>query len=285
MVEGLRELGIEVRIETGRVEALPADANEVVALVELARGAGFSVAPTLPAEARAHERLVQVSTEKLNEVRELLPQDLMAVVGAGVTVSELEERAANQDLCWPPAAFFEPSEALGDIYSGLSGNWTVEGNIARRYLLALDAVMADGAVLHAGARTVKSVSGYDLKQLFVGSRGTLGIIVSLTLRLDSLANREVVLERYRSDFAGLTAAADSRKPDSGGTRDSGVPQGSSATPDSSVRRGSDVTRDSRTTRTPPVGARGSVAVLERLKRELDPDGVLLSLGDAFPGGV
>ena len=212
---------------------------------------------------------LHISPERLCEIEEVAPADLMAVVGAGVTVAALEERVAADGLCWPPSSFCALGDLLGDIVARLPGGWTMEGNLARRYLLALRAVMADGSLLNAGARTVKCVTGYDLKQLLVGSRGVLGIVTSLTLRLESLANRESVLERYRWDFEGMAPAAGSGQP---------VRADESSGADTRTRSAGGVTETA-------AGADGALLLLERLKRELDPDGVFPDVTDLLPREV
>ncbi|MCK4409536.1 MAG: FAD-binding oxidoreductase, partial [Candidatus Eisenbacteria sp.] len=217
MRDRLTAIGVEMKEEAGRATALPASAQDVAAVVLLARDGGWVVTPHWaelsadagamssgppPSDASAAARLsepgscgpvLHISPERLCEVEEVAPADLMAVVGAGVTVAALEERVAADGLCWPPSSFCAPDDMLGDIIARLPGGWTMEGNLARRYLLALAAVLADGSLLYAGARTVKCVTGYDLKQLMVGSCGTLGVVTSLTLRLEAVANRESVL--------------------------------------------------------------------------------------------
>ncbi len=196
--------------------------------------------------------MLHLSPERLCEIEEVAPADLMAVVGAGVTVAALEERVAADGLCWPPSSFCAPDDMLGDIIARLPGGWTMEGNLARRYLLALAAVLADGSLLRAGARTVKCVTGYDLKQLLVGSRGVLGIVTALTLRLEAVPNRESVLERYQRDFERMAPVA-----------------GSGA--DGAAETGG--------------GVDGALLLLERLKRELDPDGVFPDVTDLLSSEV
>jgi glycolate oxidase len=269
MHDRLANIGVEVRDATGRATALPATARaawaratpppataqEAAAVVDLARNEGWVVAPhwagpavAAASRASAPRSALYVSPERLDRVDEVVPADLMAVVGAGVRVGALEARVAADGLCWPPSAACRPDDMVGDVIARLPGGWTMDGNLARRYLLALDAVLADGSLLHAGARTVKSVTGYDLKQLMVGSRGTLGVITSLTLRLEAVANCASVLERYRRDFAGMGGLAGSGRAGSGG---------------SDVAGGD---------------GDGALLILERLKRELDPTGVFPDVG-------
>jgi glycolate oxidase len=263
-------IGIETVEDAGRVIALPASAHEVSQLVGLAREEGWVVAPHAAGEppndegsmgADPYDRrdgrhngsapaAVLLSSERMNSVDELAAADLMAVVGAGVTIRGLEENLAGEDLYWPGSDVAEPEARIGDVVAFAPGNWTLAGNLIRRYLLGLEVVTADGVRVQAGARTVKSVTGYDLRGLYVGSRGTLGVVTSLTLRLESTANRERVRERYGQDFDGLGGAAAS-VPSAAGTAPTGA--------------GDPSTED------------GGFAVLGRLKRELDPDGVFPSI--------
>ena len=268
MRDRLSAIGVGLREETGRATALPASAQEVAAVVDVARDEGWVVTPHW-AELGDSGSVLHLSPERLCEIEEVAPADLMAVVGAGVTVAALEERVAADGLCWPPSSFCTPGDMIGDIIARLPGGWTMEGNLARRYLLALEAVLADGSLLRAGARTVKCVTGYDLKQLMVGSRGTLGVVTSLTLRLEAVANRESVLERYRRDFEGMAPVAGSGQPvraDESGGADTRTGGGDGAAETSS-------------------GADGALLLLERLKRELDPDGVFPDVTDLLPSEV
>jgi glycolate oxidase len=257
MRDRVANIGVEVRDATGRATALPATAQEAAAVVNLARDEGWVVAPHwaepagsaggAPPLLSGPRSVLYISPERIDGVDEIVPADLMAVVGAGVSVGALEERIAAGRLCWPPSAACGPDDMVGDVIARLPGGWTMEGNLTRRYLLALDAVLADGSLLHAGARTVKSVTGYDLKQLMVGSRGTLGVITSLTLRLEAVANCASVLERYRRDFAGMGGGAGSERAGTGGADAAS-------------------------------GCDGASLILERLKRELDPCGVFPAVG-------
>lgn len=226
--------------------ALPESTQEIVAIVRAAReGDGIVVPHFLSADLGPHA--VRVSLERDCGTIETLPADLLAIAPGGVTVGRLAEVLDEQGLFWPVAEFVEPGEMLSDVIASAPGNWALLGNVLRRYVLALEAVLPSAEVVKAGARTVKSVTGYDLKQLFVGSWGTLGIVVSVTLRVESEKNRDQIVGRYRRDFAelegGVAAAAPAGSEDSAGEA-----------------------RD------------GSRVILERLKAEIDPDGVFPPVG-------
>jgi len=244
--EKLAALGVESVERAGRVTALPVSACEVGAVVRLARQEGLVVAPAWTPAGAVAPGAVGVSTERMNAITEILPADLMAVVGAGVTVGALEERLRGHSMFWPVSDEAGPDDAVGDILARASGGWTRSGNLVRKYVLGLEAVLADGAVVKTGSRTVKCVTGYDLRQLFIGSRGVFGVIVSAVLRLEAAPRREVLRATYEADFAGLEAAVG--------------PCGGGQLPDA-----------------------GRLAVLGRLKAELDPDGVFPPVAVAVGG--
>ncbi len=271
MIEVLNTAGIPVEDRSGRAVALPGDADGVVAVVNEARKARVVVAPWWTDVADA----VYISTERLTDITEVVPQDLMAVVGAGVTCSSLADRVECDSLYWPGCDVSEPGAAVGDIVARAQGNWTLAGNVLRRYLLGMEVVLADGRVLHTGSRTVKWVTGYDLRQLFVGSRGTMGIITGLTLRLEPLANRAVVTGRYEREFAGLEKLGDepwhaAEALDASGPGAHGGIATGAREPSASALYGETAT-----------GVAGSLAVLRRLKAELDPTGVFPPAETAF----
>jgi glycolate oxidase len=237
MSEHLNGIGIETEERTGRViVALPASAQDVAAVVRWAADRGKVAIPQWMDVEGLGIDPIRLSLERIGEVSEVVPADLLAVAGGGATVSTLDEAAGRHDLYWPPGEIASPDEMITDVLARTPGNWTLAGNLTRRYVLAVEAVLADGSVLKAGARTVKSVTGYDTKQLFVGSWATLGIITAATLRLEAVKNRANVSARYASDFEGLESSGSAGAVETGG-EDSGL------------------------------------VILSRIKRELDPKGV------------
>ena len=233
MIERLAELGIETEERTGRAVALPASTTDVAALVRLARDTGCVVFHEWVRSRPADRESVAISLDRIDSIEEVAAPDLTAVVGAGVSCRALDDRVAGEGLYWPGSNVADGDLAVGELIARAPGNNTRAGNALRRYTLGMTVVLPDGEILRTGSRTVKWVTGYDLRQLYVGSWGTLGIITGLILRLEALKNRESVSERYEREFAGLSFA---------GTEESG-------------------------------GRPGSEFVLGRLKRELDPDDV------------
>ncbi len=207
-------------------------------------------------------------------IENIAPDDLMTDVGSDVTLAALAAALFGHGLFWPPALLADAEVTVGDFLARAPGGHTRLGSTVRRYVLAIDARLADGQVMRAGARTVKCVTGYDLKQLFIGSRGCLGTILGATLRLEAEANRAAVERRLEEDFAGLEGDLRGREA-----------RGADGVSSASIDDGS--LGDAG----PPPGGRSAAPafagwrdVLAMLKQELDPEGRLPSIEACWPEG-
>ncbi|MDX2005830.1 MAG: FAD-linked oxidase C-terminal domain-containing protein [Meiothermus sp.] len=147
---------------------------------------------------------VTLDLSRMNRVLEVLPQDFTAVVEPGVTREQLNLALKGTGLFFPvdPGA----NASLGGMCAtNASGTTTVRYGGMRQNVLALQAVLASGEVLELGRNVRKTSAGYDLKDLFVGSEGTLGVITRLTLRLHPIPEH---VHTLRVQFESLEAAAD-----------------------------------------------------------------------------
>jgi glycolate oxidase FAD binding subunit len=125
---------------------------------------------------------VVLSTARLTRIIEHEPGDLTTIVEAGLRLSELQERLApfRQRLALDPPG--DPT--LGACLAGdLSGPRRHRYGAMRDLVIGVTIVLADGTIANSGGRVVKNVAGYDLGKLFSGSRGRLGLIARLALRL------------------------------------------------------------------------------------------------------
>jgi D-lactate dehydrogenase (cytochrome) len=145
---------------------------------------------------------ISLDLSRMNRVLEVLPADLQARVQPGVLRSELNAAAVEHGL-WFPVDPGADASLGGMAATNASGTTTVRYGGMRANVLALEVVLADGAVIRPGSRTVKTSAGYDLRSLFVGSEGTLGVITELTLRLHGLPERPVAI---RAAFPDVGAA-------------------------------------------------------------------------------
>jgi len=118
----------------------------------------------------------------MNKILDIRAQDFQVDVQPGVVYQDLNEKLRHMGLFFPP----DPGARAtigGMIGNNASGIRTVRFGSTRDYVLRLKVVLASGEVLQLGSRASKSSAGYDLLHLFVGSEGTLGIIVEATLKV------------------------------------------------------------------------------------------------------
>ena len=136
------------------------------------------------------------------------PADLTATMDAGVTLNTLQQELARQGQFLPLEAPLADRATIGGILaSNASGPMRSSYGLAREWLLGITVVTASGVEIKAGGKVVKNVTGYDLNKLFVGSLGTLGVIVEATFKLAPLAPRSgVLLAAFPTLPAGITAA-------------------------------------------------------------------------------
>jgi glycolate oxidase len=188
-----------------------AHVDEVVAVVTWAaengvpvitRGAGTGLA----GGASAGEGAVVLDLSALNRIVRIDLENQLAVVEPGVITADLDRAAAAFGLRYAPdPGSVEISTIGGNIATNAGGLRGAKYGVTRDAVLELDVVLADGSRLSTGRRTIKTASGYDLTSLFVGSEGTLAIIVGATLRLQPIPARTGTLSAF---FDSVAAAAD-----------------------------------------------------------------------------
>ncbi|WP_314196265.1 FAD-linked oxidase C-terminal domain-containing protein [uncultured Arthrobacter sp.] len=175
------------------------------------RGAGTGVS----GGAHASEGCVVLGLQRMNRILELNADDETAVVEPGVINADLNDAAAVHGLMFAPdPASFRMSTIGGNVATNAGGLRCAKYGVTRDSVLALDVVLADGSLLHTGHQTFKGVAGYDLTGLFVGSEGTLGIVVGATVRLKYLPREVHTIAAFYPDFrqaaAGVLAVGKAR---------------------------------------------------------------------------
>lgn len=190
--------------------ALPASTAEVQRILRFAhehripltpRGAGTGLSGgALPVQGG-----IVLSLERMNRIREIDRRNLVAVAEAGVVTAELQRAVEAVGLFYPPDPSSRESCQLGgNIAEDAAGPRSAKYGTTRRYVLGLEAVLADGSLLTTGGKNRKDATGYNLTQLLVGSEGTLAVVTAATLRL--LARPAATLTMILP-FAALEAAA------------------------------------------------------------------------------
>ena len=125
-----------------------------------------------------------LSTARLNRIRDLDPVDMTLTLEAGVTLKAAQTAAAEQNCLLPLSISSEGTAQIGGVLAvNAGGNNTVRYGNARDLVLGLEVVLPDGTIWNGLRRLRKDNTGYCLRQLFVGSEGTLGIITAAVLKL------------------------------------------------------------------------------------------------------
>jgi len=178
---------------TGRALALasPASTAEVAALVKLCAGHGVPIVPqggnsgmAGGATPDASGQAILLSLRRMNAIRSLSAESGQAVCEAGVVLQTLHEAAEAAGLRFPLTLGGKGSATVGGLVStNAGGTQVLRHGTMRAQVLGLEAVLASGEVLDLMTPLKKDNRGFDLKQLLIGSEGTLGIVTAATLRL------------------------------------------------------------------------------------------------------
>jgi FAD/FMN-containing dehydrogenase len=127
---------------------------------------------------------IAVSMELMSGIEEIDRESLTATVLAGTPLQTLQHAAAEQDFLFPLDLGARGSCTIGgNIATNAGGNQVIRFGMMRNLVLGLEAVLADGTVVSSMNKMIKNNAGYDLKQLFIGTEGTLGIVTRAVLRL------------------------------------------------------------------------------------------------------
>ena len=149
---------------------------------------------------------IVLSMARLNRILEIDEANLIAVVEPNVINGDLQRAVEAVGLFYPPdPASLETSSIGGNVAECAGGPRAFKYGTTKRYVLALEAVLPTGEVVHTGSKAVKNVVGYDLTQLLVGSEGTLAIITKITLRLIPKPPARATLS---ASFASVRSAVD-----------------------------------------------------------------------------
>ncbi len=132
----------------------------------------------------AGETELVLSTERLNQIEAIDKTGRTMTVQAGVALQTVQEQAEERGLMFPMDLGARGSATIGgNIATNAGGNRVIRYGMTRDLVLGLEVVLADGTVVSSLNRMIKNNAGYDLKQLFIGSEGTLGIVTRAVLRL------------------------------------------------------------------------------------------------------
>ena len=126
---------------------------------------------------------ILLNMSRMNRILELDEENLTLTVEPGVLLMEIAQFVEPKGLFYPPDPGEKTASIGGNISTNAGGMRAVKYGVTRDYVRGLQVVLPDGEIIEVGGKVVKSSSGYDLKNLLVGSEGTLGIITKATLKL------------------------------------------------------------------------------------------------------
>jgi D-lactate dehydrogenase (cytochrome) len=144
---------------------------------------------------------ISLDMTRMDAISSFHPEDFQVTVQPGVVGSDINDEVKSRGLFFPPLPTSGDISTIGGmIANDASGKYTVRYGEVQDWLLELEVVLPDGSVVRAGSRARKSSSGYNLKDLFVGSEGTLGVITEAILELAGLPDQRRRGRVLFSDF-------------------------------------------------------------------------------------
>ena len=167
----------------------PSTADEVSAVLKLCHAKGQAVVPQggmtgLVRGGMPNQQEIALSMERMNKIIEIDYDTATMTVETGVTLQTAQEAADAHGLMLPLDLGARGSATIGgNLSTNAGGNRVIRYGMMRDMVLGLEAVLADGTMLSSLHKILKNNTGYDLKQLFIGGEGTLGIVTKAVLRL------------------------------------------------------------------------------------------------------
>ena len=203
--------------------ALPRSTEEVATILRICNNEAQPVVPYgggtgLVGGATAGPHEIVVSLERMRTIEEVDTMMRIATVQAGATLESVQQAAAKADLYFPLDLGARGTATIGgNLATNAGGNRVIRFGMMRDMVLGLEAVLADGTVLTNMNRLIKNNAGYDLKQLFMGTEGTLGVVTRAVLRLRERWNSQIVALVATDEFRNLPLLLKSLDKRLGGT--------------------------------------------------------------------
>src|SRR5579863_748986 len=167
----------------------PGSTAEVAAICKLASEQKVALVPQggntgLVGGQTPHQGEVVISTRRLDKIRDIDPASNTMTCESGVVLQVAQQKATEVDRLFPLSLGAEGSCTIGgNLSTNAGGTAALAFGVAREMALGLEVVLADGRILNGLSKLKKDNTGYDLRDLFIGAEGTLGIITAATLRL------------------------------------------------------------------------------------------------------
>ena len=197
--------------------ARPRSTEQVSAVLKLCHAAGVAVVPQggltgLAGGAQPVAGGVVLSLERMRGIEEIDPVMATMTVLAGTPLIDIQQAAEAADLFFALDLGARGSCAIGgNLATNAGGNRVIRYGMAREQVLGLEVVLPDGTVIRSLNKMLKNNAAYDLKQLFIGSEGTLGVITRAVLRLQARPTEFATAFCACADFPGVLALLQSTR--------------------------------------------------------------------------
>ncbi|MCP4294685.1 MAG: FAD-binding oxidoreductase [Proteobacteria bacterium] len=188
----------------------PANTEEVSEILKLCYEAGQPIVPQggmtgLSAAAAPFQGEISLSLERMNKILEFDPLTATMTVEAGIPLQKVQELAAEKGFLFPLDLGARGSCTIGgNISTNAGGTRVIRYGMMRDLILGMEAVLADGTIIESLNKLTKNNTGYDLKQLFVGAEGTLGIVTKAVLKVTTRNQYQQVAFCGLKDFESVT---------------------------------------------------------------------------------
>lgn len=191
------------------LRVVPKNDEEIAQVLGAASQEGWRV---LPVGGGTHQKLGDVAypyeicldMSQLNQILDYQPEDLVVTVQAGMTWQALTDHLYKYGQRIPLEVANALEATVGGVLSvNASGPQRHAYGTARDWLVGLQVVTPEGAIMHTGGKVVKNVAGYDLNKLYIGALGTLGVITSATFKVAPRPEQELLLAYPSEDVPSL----------------------------------------------------------------------------------
>lgn len=136
---------------------------------------------------------IMINLSKINKILELDEENLTLTVEPGVLLMTIGQYVQERDLFYPPDPGEKSATIGGNINTNAGGMRAVKYGVTRDYVRGLEFILPNGDIVNIGGKLVKNSSGYSIKDLIVGSEGTLGIVTKAILKLLPLPKKDISL--------------------------------------------------------------------------------------------
>jgi glycolate oxidase len=183
----------------------PSSAQEVSQILQLANERCIPVYPMGAASGMTGGAVplhggISLNMNRINRIIEIDEANMTSTVEPGVIVADFQNEVEKLGLFYPPDPASNTFSTMGGSVAECSGGLRgIKYGVTKDYVIALEVVLPTGEIIHTGSKALKSVTGYDLTKLFIGSEGTLGIFTKIVVKLIPMPEKvETILALFRS---------------------------------------------------------------------------------------